>query len=86
MNKLPVLEKWIMVNLTQPTFVGIVKKHNRLYNGFTVQLQFVDLNPITRTLFTKYRYFDETTQQFYTRNEEFILGEPDVVWANSRRF
>lgn len=83
---IPKIEKWMLIQLTAPTIIGVVKNHAKIYDGFTVQLEFLDLDPAKRILYTRYRCFDEKTQSYFTKYDQFELGEPDRVWASTKRF
>lgn len=85
-RKLPRLEKWIMVDLNLPTFVGNSYNHTNFNDGTTLHLQFVDLNPVTRELSCKYRCYSEEKREYFYKFDTFSLGEPDKVWVNTKIF
>ncbi len=80
------LENWMMINLTSPTFVGECYNHTNFHNGFTVQLEFVNLDPVSRLLTGRFYYYDQIKKERFSRLEEFYLGDADPVWVNTKRF
>jgi hypothetical protein len=80
------LENWIMVDLNVPTFIGQTLNHTNFHNGFTIQLEFIDLNPKTRLLTGRFHYYDNVKHEKFSRVEEFYLGDADSVWVNTKRF
>lgn len=63
------LEKWYLVNLTQPVIIGKVFGNSKFFPGQEIMTDYiVDVDVENRILRTK--------------TQSFKLGEPDKVWKN----